>query len=147
MWKKIIILGICLAMVIPVLTATANSPPSKPTIEGPTSGSAGTSYDYKFCSEDPEGDDIFYCVNWDDGAGEVCIGPFPSGTCVVEPHTWASGGTYTITVKAQDIHQAESDPATLTVTMPRNRAIFSSIFELIFEKFPNAFPVLRVLLA
>jgi len=132
--KKTIILGICLLLVMPVLNATAvlNSPPITPTIEGPSSGATGTEYDYSLCSSDPDGDDISYCIDWGDGAGEVCIGPFPSGTCLTEKHTWSSDGTYIIQVKAQDIHGAESDWATLEVSMPKNKAITLSnqgIFE------------------
>ena len=125
--RKITILVICIMLVIPVATAAAalNSPPNKPEIEGSSSGTAGVSYDYRICSSDPDGDDIYYCVNWGDGSGEVCLGPYPSGTCITEPHTFAIDGTYTIKVKARDVYQAESDWATLTVKMPKSKSIIS----------------------
>ncbi len=145
--KKIIILGICMVLVIPVINATTalNSPPSTPTIEGTSSGTTGTEYEYQICSIDPDGDDISYCIDWGDGAGEVCIGPFPSGTCITEKHTWSSDGTYTIKVKAQDIHGAESDYATLTVSMPKNKA-FTNPFLNFLDNHPHMFPMLRQLL-
>ena len=146
MSKKIIIFGICMALLIPLInTAAANSPPEKPTIEGPESGKTGTAYTYRFCSNDPDGDDIYYCVDWGDSAGEVCIGPLPSGTCLEESHTWTSDGTYTIKVKAQDTSQAESDYATLSVSMPKSKTI-PILFEQILEKFFIQFPFLRILL-
>jgi hypothetical protein len=126
-----------------LIVSSENNPPTTPTIEGETSGSAGTEYTYQICSSDPNDDDIIYCIDWDDGSGEVCIGPYPTGVCATASHTWSRTGTFVITVKARDTLGAESDPATLTVTMPRNRAIFGSIFELIIERFPNAFPILR----
>jgi len=146
MSRKIIIFGICMMLLIPVINAVAaNSPPEKPTIEGPSSGNTGTTYNYKFCSSDPDGDDVYYCIDWDDSAGEICIGPFPSGTCVEESHSWTSGGTYNIKAKAQDTNQAESEYATLSVSMPRVKYI-PLFFQIFLEKIFSSFPILRILL-
>jgi hypothetical protein len=98
-----------------------NNPPSAPDIDGPTSGKEGKEYEYKFKSVDPEGDDIHYCIDWGDGSSEICIGPFPSGSTASARHTWTTQGTYTIKAKAKDIHDAESDWATLEVTIPKNK--------------------------
>jgi len=60
-------------------------------------------------------------------------------------HTYADEGTFTIEAKAKDSHGAESDWATLEVTMPKNK-VFNfnfNLLEWLFERFPNAFPVLR----
>ncbi|HIH28309.1 MAG TPA: hypothetical protein HA260_00735, partial [Thermoplasmata archaeon] len=65
----------------------------------------------------PEGDDVFYCVNWSDGTGEVCTGPFPSGQPITASHIWTEPGTYTIIIKAEDTNNAESDPGTFIVTI------------------------------
>ncbi len=92
-----------------------NNPPSTPTIDGPTQGTAGNTYTFTFSSTDPEGDDIYYCVNWSDDTGEICIGPFASGEEVTATHTWSLPGTYLVKVKARDIYNAESDPGTLEV--------------------------------
>ena len=119
-----------------------NSPPETPTIEGPTNGNAGTQYDYDLCSSDPDGDDIYYCIDWDDGSGEICIGPYPSGVCTIVSHTWDEQGTYAVKVKARDTHDAESDWATLSVTMPRNRAI-KTLFLNFLQKNPHIFPILQ----
>ncbi len=100
------------------LDGKMNSPPNTPTIEGPASGKAGVSYSYDICTSDPDGDDVSYCIDWGDDSGEVCIGPYPSGTCVEVSHTWTEQGSYTIKAKARDINQAESDWAMLTVSMP-----------------------------
>jgi hypothetical protein len=144
MSRQIIIFGICMMLLIPAVNiVTANSPPEIPTIEGPSSGSAGTSYTYKFCSSDPDGDEIYYCVDWDDGTGELCYGPFPSETCIEESHAWTSDGTYSVKVKARDSNQAESDWATLTVTMPK---IKQNLLQMVLEILLQNFPILRILL-
>lgn len=147
MKKKIIIFGICLTLLIPVLSisASANSPPEKPTINGPTSGKAGTIYEYEICSSDPDGDDIYYCIDWGDETGEICVGPYPSATCISQSHTWTSEGTYTIKVKAQDTNQAESDYATLQVSMPRIKTS-ELFFHLLMERIFARSIILRILM-
>jgi len=97
------------------VSTTTNHPPEKPTIQGPTVGLVGTTYSYIVSTTDPDGDDVFYCFNWSDGSGEVCLGPFPSGQEVTVSHTWNTVGTYTIEVKAHDPQNAESEPGTLQV--------------------------------
>jgi len=124
-----------------------NQPPETPDIDGPTEGTAGEQYTYEICSTDPEGDDIVYCIDFGDDTGEVCVGPFPSGTCASVNHTWTEEGTYTVKAKATDIYGAESDWATLEVEMPVNQHSYSfPLLQMILERFPNAFPILRYLL-
>ena len=70
---------------IPLIKATANEPPTTPEIEGPTSGKAGVAHTYGLCSEDPDGDDITFCIDWGDDtpeeAGAVSESPFgPPGS-------------------------------------------------------------------
>ena len=94
-----------------------NNPPNKPTVTGPTSGKAGTSYTYTATTTDPDGDQIFYCFNWGDG-NEMCTDLVESGQTVDVTHTWQNKGDYTITVTATDEHEATSEPATLKISMP-----------------------------
>lgn len=96
-----------------------NLPPSNPTIDGPTSGKFGEPHDYTFSAIDPDGDDVYFWVEWHEGCS--CAewdGPYESGEEVTLTHTWDEEGTYTIRAKAKDIHEAESDWSTLEVTMP-----------------------------
>ncbi len=96
---------------------TLNNPPAKPTISGPTSGEAGTSYTYTAVTTDPDGDKVSYCFDWGDG-DDTCTLFFNSGEQTTSSHTWDSDGDYTITVKATDENGADSEPATLKVSMP-----------------------------
>jgi hypothetical protein len=104
-------------------TGDVNNPPNVPTIDGPATGTQGVSYTYTFSTIDPDGDDVYYCVNWSDGTGEVCTGPFPSGQTVSASHTWAEPGTYLVKVKAHDVYNAESGIGTYEVTIQEAPAI------------------------
>jgi len=120
-----------------------NNPPDIPAIDGPAKGKPGTEYTYDICASDPDGDNIYYCINWGDGTAEVCIGPYPSGTCATAKHTWTKKGTYTVKAKARDIYDAESDWGTLSVSIPRT---YNPFILRLLERFPNMFPILRHLM-
>jgi len=109
----------------------SNNPPNKPTITGPTSGGAGTSYTYTFDSTDPDGDQVSYYVDWGDGTNTGWFGPYASGATQTKSHTWSSQRTYTIQAKAKDTNGAESGLSTLSVTMPRNRAVNTPFLNLL----------------
>ena len=128
-----------------VTVTSDNQAPSKPTIDGPTSGQSGISYTYKIQSEDPEGDQVYYCIDWGDGSSEVCLGPFTSGEEQSVSHTFESDGDYTIRVKARDSNQAESDWATLSVSMPRSRLQSFPVLYKIIENIYFKFQILKTI--
>jgi outer membrane protein assembly factor BamB len=121
-----------------------NSKPTIPTITGESSGKIKQSYDYTISSTDTENENISYYVDWADGTNTGWIGPFPSGQEQTLNHTWNKKGMYTINAKARDIHDQESDWGTLSVTMPYEPQF--PFIRWLFERFPNAFPLLRYLL-
>jgi len=124
-------------------TTRGNTEPEDPELDGPTEGAAGEKYTYEICSTDPDNDDVWYYIEWGDGQIEEWIGPYGSGDEVVMSHTWDDEGTYTIQAKAKDIFDAESDWGYLEVTMPVNQQNSHPSFHWFFERFPNAFPILR----
>ncbi len=93
--------------------------PGSPTITGPPSGKVGTEYEYTFVTSDPDGNDVYYFIDWGDGTSSNWLGPFNSGEGIDVKHAWAEKGTYTIKAKAKDVHNAESDWGTLEVSMPK----------------------------
>jgi hypothetical protein len=100
------------------LTVTGDdNPPTKPVITGPTEGEAGISYTYTAVSTDIDGDDIFYCFDWDDGT-EFCSDTVESGEQVEASHIWEEEGDYVISVTAIDEYGVSSETATLRVSMP-----------------------------
>jgi hypothetical protein len=116
-----------------------NSPPNKPTITGPIKGLIGETYDYTVSTTDPEGDDVYYYIEWFEGCpGVFWQGPYTSGEDVPVSYTWDKKGTHTIRVRAKDIDGAVSETATLIVDMPRNREISIQFIKLL-EQFPKLF--------
>jgi len=119
-----------------------NQPPNKTNINGPNSGKPGKKCYYVFNSIDPEGDDVKYIINWGDNTSDTTDFNL-SGTNVTVSHTWTKKGTYIISVKAEDVYGAESDWATLEVTIPRYRAIDITILRF-FESHPLLFKILQL---
>jgi len=56
-----------------------NDPPEKPTINGPTSAKTGEDHKYTFVTTDPDGDDVYYFVDWGDETNSSWLGPSNSG--------------------------------------------------------------------
>jgi len=121
----------------------SNQAPSVPSINGKIKGKANRSYIYAFVASDPDGDDLFYYIDWGDTLN-VSIGPYASGAEGKANHSWLKG-TYTIKAKAMDIFGAESNWTTLEVTMPRNRAIDNPILRLL-ENHPLLFKIFQLFL-
>jgi PKD repeat protein len=128
-----------------------NHPPKTPTLTGQQRGKNGTAYSYTFTTTDPDNDDVYYYLYWGDltysGGAVQWIGPYKSGQSITLEKTWAQKGHYTVRIKAKDRYDAKSDLATLTVTMPYsfNKPI-PQFLELLFQRFSNAFPILRQLI-
>ena len=128
------------SLTVNVLT---NPPPNKPTITGPTSGKAGKSYTYSAHTIDPDGDQIYYWFDWDDGTNSGWTGPYNSGQTVSVSHIWSAQGTYSIKVKAKDTSDVESDWSDpLSISMPKNKAINTPFL----QYHQHMFPLLRQLL-
>jgi len=121
-----------------------NEPPNKPIIYGPSNGRAGVEYEYTFSTIDPNGDDVFYNIEWGDGEYEDWFGPFASGEEVVVSHTWDEQDTYTIRARAKNTDNLWSPWGELEVSMPVNQHSYSfPLLQRLLERFPNMFPILR----
>ncbi len=112
-----------------------NSPPSKPIIEGQTTGKVGVEYTYTFVSMDDDNDELFYEIAWGDGIEEL-IGVFPSGVKANATHAWAEKGDYGIKARAGDTFGAFSEWGSFDVTMPKEKIIFKSVFIKLLHNFP-----------
>ncbi len=128
-------------------SALNNSPPTAPVIGGETNGKPNVGYNYTFASTDPDGDNVYYFIEWGDGCpSSGWLGPYPSGQTIIVAHTFPRG-TWTISCQAKDIYNATSDFGTLKVVMPLSLGVPSNGFlALLFARFPQAFPILRLLL-
>ena len=113
-----------------------NQAPDTPVIDGTNKGIAGKKYPYTFTTTDPEGQKVWYYIDWGDGSNPVWKGPYNSGITIKFNHTWDDEGTYTIKCKAKDLYDDESPYGELTVTMPRDKAITNSLLLRFLEQFP-----------
>ena len=124
-----------------------NTPPEKPDIDGTTNGKAGTSYDYDFTATDPDGDDVYYYIDWGDGDVLEWVGPYESGEIIELSHTWTEEDTYTISARAMDVWGDIGEWGTLEVEMPVDQqVVINPLLQMILERFPNVFPILRYIL-
>lgn len=107
---------------------SGNNPPATPTITGATSGNSNVSYPFNFTASDGDGDTLRYGIDWDNngsvdewapGSGHV-----PSGTQQSSSRSWASNGTFTFQVLAQDFNGANSGWATHSIAL--SPAVISS---------------------
>lgn len=87
-----------------------NNPPESPNKpSGSTRGLTGVEYTYTTSTTDPEGDQVYYKWDWGDGTYSNWLGPYGSGDTCSASHIWNYENTYSVRVKAKDIHDAESD--------------------------------------
>ena len=118
-----------------------NDPPSAPTIDGPERGKSGETYSYTFISNDPEGENVSYFIDWGDGSSTEWTDFQTSGPPgYTEDHSWKRG-KYTIRAKANDTYGNEGNWSEFKITIPRTRIIYSS-----FHWFLDRFPLLERLL-
>jgi hypothetical protein len=124
-----------------------NHPPETPIITGRSTGQPGTPYEYHLSDLDNDGDYdlLYYDIDWGDETTDW-LGPYASGEEVKVTHAWSEKGTYDVKVEAYDSFGAESDWATLTVTMPYSYQPLHQFLELLVQRFPNTFPLLRQLM-
>ena len=113
-----------------------NNPPDTPDIDGPNKGTAGKTYPYTFTTSDPEGLQVWYYIDWDDGSNTGWKGPYSSGLPKTFNHKWTNEGTYTIKCKVKDPYDDEGPWGELTVTMPRDKSASSSPLLRFLERYP-----------
>jgi hypothetical protein len=129
------------------LISGTNTAPTTPDIQGPPKGKPLAQYKYTIVATDPDLDNVFYYIDWGDNTTSGWLGPYGSGVEESVSHNWSEKGTYSVKVKAKDIHGAESDWGTLSVKIPFSYdSPVLYFFNLFFERFPHSFPLLRYFL-
>jgi len=126
-------------------TTLDNDPPGIPSINGPTSGIPGATYSYTFISVDPDGNDVYYEIDWGDGQVAPWDGPHESNTVITKSHSWVIRGEFTIKARAKDVYDAVSDWGTLKVRIPRSKAI-NAPFLSFLQHFSDRILILRYIL-
>lgn len=114
-----------------------SNPPKVPVISGDSKGNIKNTYTYTFESSDPDGDDIYYIIDWGDETQQERIGPKKSGTKIEASYIWYEEGGYVIKAKASDTNGATSDWGYYNIMMPKTKTTkidFKSIIKSIFSK-------------
>jgi len=121
-----------------------NTQPDRPIVDGPTTVNVNQPMYYTFSATDPENDGIYYWVDWcGEGHCGSWQGPYASGEDVIFNHTWEKKGKYTIKAKVKDFYGNESDWTEFKINVPRNKAFNYKFLEILFERFPQAFKILK----
>lgn len=96
-----------------------SNPPEKPTTpEGPDEWAEDVEATFSTSAIEPEGEQVFYKFDWDDGEFSDWVGPYNSGETGEATHSWEDLGDYEIRAIAKDINGVQSewsDPAILTI--------------------------------
>jgi hypothetical protein len=130
-----------------VVDIFVNDPPAEPNINGPPSGNIEEVYEYTFQTTDPDGNQVFYFIDWGDGDTIEWDGPYESGEQVTFSHSWSTEATYTIRAQAKDEWDYESTWGELQVNIPRDRAAYNHFFlraQRFFIFLQNLFSILEV---
>jgi hypothetical protein len=110
-----VLLGIVENTTYDFILNTTNHPPSKPDIIGPRNVNYMSvksknndqknfppeTHGFRFRATDPDGDNIRYHIDWDDGDHEI-TGFYPSGEEITVNHSYNAQGSYTVRAKAED---------------------------------------------
>jgi hypothetical protein len=139
------VLGYDFDMCFQLTTKAEPEPPTAPIIDGPASGGYGVEICWTFHSDDANGDQVQYYIDW--GDGETSTTDFYPPCVPVEVcHTYAETGDYIITAYAKDDTGLTGDSTEFPVNIPRARALYHPLLLRLFERFPNAFPILKFIL-
>jgi parallel beta-helix repeat protein len=124
-----------------------NNPPEIPDMTGPSSGKANTVLNFTIVTTDPDGDQVYYFIDWGDGRNTSWLGPFDSGVEAKIYTEYTKRDTFTIKFKAKDTHDAESDWGTLEIEIPRNKQVINQLLLQFLERFLERFPRVAQIIA
>ena len=131
-----------------------NRAPTAPVFVGNTGNWEKNCYTYRFYSEDPDGDTVYYEIIWnkvEDKNIATCspddpvtpwLGPFESGEEVEQSHTCYRTGDYELTVRAKDQYDNISPPTVITVSYDASKIVQMKFFEILKENYPTIFEML-----
>ena len=134
-----------------ILTIVENQVPERPAITGEHIGFGGKEYDFTFISTDPDGHDILYKVDWDDGKNTGWLGPYSSGESITLNHSWNRKGEYMIKAWAKDVMGDESGQGMFKINILTNKAKTAPVYKnmvffRILENLISHFPIIYNLL-
>ena len=164
--KKIIGILIGILFILPISAVIAdddegngaNRAPCAPIVVDQSSGDDKLECECTFYSTDPDGDDVFYYIDWGDSKVELIQtlddddivrpwdGPYDSGELLSLNHKYDERGDYVIKIQARDTHDLESLTTTLPIKISYFKLFNTEKFDILIEKIQNLFPILRDLI-
>lgn len=106
-----------------------NQPPKPPMIDGPLTGRVNKNQDFTISLFDPDGDDLFYCIDWDDQTSLEWVGPYQNNTTLQITYKWKNTADYLIKAKVKDSSGLESDWTNLKITISKNKMYQNPFFQ------------------
>ena len=104
-----------------VSVTVQNRAPNAPAITGPTTGITGTTYAFSFTATDPDNDQIFYEIDWDNNGTVDATTPASSyvnsGTTLNGNRSWSSANSYTFRARTVDFDNARSGWTSHTINL------------------------------
>ncbi|HEC82555.1 MAG TPA: DNRLRE domain-containing protein, partial [Thermoplasmatales archaeon] len=79
-----------------------NLAPMNSSITGPSIAIPEIDYAYTINAVDPNGENIYYLVDWGDGTNSGWLGPYESGENCIATHFWNNEGNYPVRAKTKD---------------------------------------------
>jgi C1A family cysteine protease len=118
--------------------------PYEPFVNGTSDGKIRTSYTYTGSIPDSDigGQQYSWFFDWGDDTNTGWIGPYGPYDDVSEQHEWMKKNNYVVKVRYK-VDDVLSEWKTLPITMPYSYQWIAPFFEQLFQRFPNAFPLLR----
>jgi hypothetical protein len=127
--KKTCLLILILLLIpsYPILANEAfqSQAPNPPHISGPSHGKIDKTYNYSIFTTDPQGDDVYFQIDWGDcNIVKEWIGPFASGQTFECGHCWSGidfpgGCNLTVKARAKDEHDHMSEWSEFRVVMSK----------------------------
>jgi hypothetical protein len=100
-----------------------NNPPQNMEINGASNCKIGVEYEYIFTADDPENDQFYFSVYWDDGNLPSFYDADEEGKANVK-WTWDELGDYRISAYAVDKYAYGGELATLDISVTKSRYIY-----------------------
>ena len=123
-----------------------NSPPNAPNIVAPEIAKKGKWFKIELTTTDPDGDEVYYRYKYDLEEPSEWLGPFSSGDEKTRLVKVIPTTTITFKAQAKDIHGAESDWSSVSISISRSRAITGQFLRLL-ENYPNIYSLLKTFLS
>jgi hypothetical protein len=115
-----------------ILIIRPNNPPTKPVVDGTSTGFTDTLYDFKIISNDFDDDDISYYVDWGDGSN-INSQFVHNGTEMIFQYAWNTSGIYVISVKSFDgLSFSETTKFEINIGIYSASSILDIIFFIMF---------------